>query len=120
MLKTSAGNSEEKQLMTWEFVKILLDPVYQCKFAGTSGYMPSRVSAYDVPEYQELLADTSNIVVATVLVAKEMNDIYFTSPAFNGSSNARDQVGSVIIYVATGVKTPAKALDEAYKRCGGK
>ena len=120
MLKTSAGNTDEKQLMTWEFMKILLDPVYQCKFAGTSGYMPSRVSAYDVPEYQELLSDTSNIVVATVLCAKSMNDIYFTSPAFNGSSNARDQVGSVIIYVATGVKTPAKALDEAYKRCGGK
>ena len=120
MLKTSASNNEEKQLMTWEFVKILLDPVYQCKFAGTSGYMPSRQSAYDVPEYQDLLSDTSNIVVATVLCAKEMNDIYFTSPAFNGSSNAREQVGTAIIYVVTGVKTPAQALSDAYKRCGGK
>ena len=118
MFETSANNVEEKQLMTWEFAKILLDPTYQCKFAGTSGYMPSRISAYDVPYYQELLEDTTNIVVATVLCAKTMTDIYYTSPAFVGSSTARTQVGSALVYAAMGTKSAQTALSDAAKKCG--
>lgn len=118
MFETSSTNADEKQLMTWEFVKFLLDPEYQCKFAGTSGYMPSRISAYDVDYYQELLEDDSNIVVATVLCAKEMTDIYYTSPAFVGSSTARTQVGSALVYAAMGTKTSTQALSDAAKKCG--
>lgn len=118
MFETSASNATEKELMTWEFVKLLLEPENQCKFAGTSGYMPARISAYDVPYYQELLEDTSNIVVATVLCAKTMTDRYYTSPAFVGSSTARTQVGSALVYAAMGTKTPQAALSDASKKCG--
>lgn len=120
MFETSAENATEKQLMTWEYVKILLDPEYQMKFAGVSGYMPARMSTYEIPSYKEQLEDTSNIVAVTVLVAKAMaeQNIYFTSPAFVGSSTARDQVGVALRYVVTGSKTASSALQEAARKCG--
>lgn len=120
MFETSAENATEKQLMTWEYVKILLDPEYQMKFAGVSGYMPARMSTYEIPSYQEQLEDSSNIVAVTVLVAKAMaeQDIYFTSPAFVGSSTARDQVGVALRYVVTGSKSAEAALTEAARKCG--
>lgn len=118
MFRTASGNAEEKELMTWEFVKILLDPEFQAKFAGTSGYMPSRKSSYEVDYYKEALKDDSNIVVATVLCAKTMVDSYFTSPAFQGSSTARTQVGSALVYAVMGTKTPQAALRDAAKKCG--
>ena len=118
MFKTSAGNATEKQLMTWEFVKILLDPTFQCSFAGTTGYMPARISSYEEPEYVELLAQKDNIVAVTVNVAKGMTDIYFTSPAFDGSSTAREQVGVALRYAVTGEKSGAVALRDAARKCG--
>ena len=118
MFETGADNYEEKELMTWEFVKILLDPVNQCKFAGTSGYMPSRISAYEVDYYKELLEDDTNIVVATVLCAKGMTDRFYTSPAFVGSSTARDQVGAALVYATMGTKSAVGALRDAAKKCG--
>ena len=118
MFETSASNSKEKQLMTWEFVKILLDPVFQCSFAGTTGYMPARLSSYEQPDYVELLANKTNIVGATVSVAKEMTSIYYTSPAFDGSSTAREQVGVALRYAVTGEKSGAVALRDAARKCG--
>ena len=118
MFKTSANNDAEKQLMTWEFVKILLTPQNQVKFAGVSGYMPARLSCYDLPSYQEQLDDPSNIAAVTCLTAKTMTDRFFTSPAFVGSSTARDQVGVALRYVITGSKTAGSALSEAAKKCG--
>ena len=120
MFNTTADNAEEKQLMTWKFVQILLDPVNQCSFAGTSGYMPARLSSYDVPAYQEVLADDTNIAAVTTRVAQTMTDRYFTSPAFVGSSTARTQVGTALVYASMGTKTAAAALNDAYKKCGGK
>ena len=118
MFDTSAENASEKQLMTWEFVKVLLSPNNQMKFAGVSGYMPARLSTYDIPAYKEQLSDTSNIAAVTCNVAKTMTDYYFTSPAFVGSSTARDQVGVALRYVVTGSKSAASALAEALRKCG--
>ena len=119
MFSTSAGNNEEKQLMTWEFVKILLDPVFQCSFAGTTGYMPARLSSYEQPDYVELLQNVeTDIIAATVNVAMGMRDIYYTSPAFDGSSTAREQVGVALRYAVTGAKSGAVALRDAARKCG--
>ena len=49
-----------------------------------------------------------------------MREDFFVSPAFNGSSTARLQVGNVIVYAMRGEKTPEQALADAYKNCGGK
>lgn len=119
MFETAATNSEEKQLMTWEFVKVLLSPEIQAAFASVSGYMPPRLSTYKVPAYAQFMEE-SNIVSVTAKVAASMVDRYYTSPAFVGSSTARTQVGTALVYSVMGTKTPQQALLDAFKKCGGK
>ena len=117
MFQTEAANAEEKELMTWLFVKELMEPAFQAAFSQSSGYNPSRKSTFDIDEYAEFLEGDS-IVAVTAGVAATMSDRFFTSPAFVGSSTARDQVGTALMYAATGQKTPEKALADAMSKCG--
>ena len=115
------SNPEEKEIMTWLFMKELLDPTFQATFSKASGYNPSRKSVYNVPFYEEFLDDAeSDVVARAALAAEDLSDRFFTSPAFVGSSTAREQVGNVVQYVYTEQKDAEKALRDAYKNCGGK
>lgn len=111
---------DAKAKMTLQFVKELMDPVYQAEFSMTSGYMPVRMATYEIEAFQAHLNDTSNITAVAAKVASTLTDRYFTSPAFVGSSTARDQVGAVVQQVLPGVKTAQKALDDALDNCGGR
>ena len=113
----NVSNSEEKQLMTWLFIKELLDPTFQAAFSIAAGYNPCRQSTFDVQEYKDHLAK-GNIVAVAAEVASTMSDRFFTSPAFKGSSTAREQVGRALVYAIQGQKTPSEALDDAYRNCG--
>lgn len=114
------SNVEEKELMTWMFVKELLDPTFQAEFAEASGYNPARISANEDPDYVDFL-DGDSIVAATAKVAAQMaeDNLFFTSPAFVGSSTARTQVGNALVAALTGQKSPADALNDAFRFCGG-
>ncbi len=114
------GN-KEKDDMAWQFVKMLMDPTFQASFSMTSGYNPSRESTFDIQEYADFLNGDGEkgetIISVTAKVAKTMSNDYFTSPAFIGSSTARTQVGSALVY-ALGQKTAEQALADAAKKCG--
>ncbi len=113
------GNSE-KSTMAWMFMKELLDPSFQSSFSQSSGYNPVRLSTYDNESYKAFLDDTTNIKAVAAKVASTMSNDFFTSPAFNGSSDARIQIGSALVSVIKGEKDGASALEAAYKACGGK
>ncbi len=88
----------QEVIASWLFVKFLTTNVdFQAEFSMASGYMPVLKSVADHPVYNESflgLADGFNYIAALstkVSVAQEA--AYYTSPAFNGSSEARDQVG---------------------------
>lgn len=117
MFTTEAANASEKELMTWLFVKELMQPAFQAAFSMSSGYNPSRQSTFNIAEYQEFL-EGDTIVAVTAGVAATMSDRFFTSPAFVGSSTARDQVGTALMYAVTSQKTPEKALRDAMNKCG--
>ena len=119
MFQSEAKNETERQLMTWEFVKCLEDATFQAAFSMTSGYNPTRLSTFEIPDYAEFLEGDS-IVAVTAGVAATMSDRFYTSPAFSGSSTARDQMEAALLYVIRGQKTGADALTDAYKACGGK
>lgn len=121
MLEAGNGvsNVEEKKIMTWLFVKELLDPTFQAAFGVASGYNPCRLSAYELEEYANHLKGT-DITAVAANVAKGMTEDFFTSPAFVGSSMARTQVGNVVVYSLTGSKKAEKALKDAIANCGGK
>lgn len=114
-----SGNSE-KETMTWMFVKELLDPEFQSQYARAAGYNPVRNSTFALDSYKEFLADTSSIISVTANVASTLSDWFFTSPAFEGSADARTQIGSALVSCTTGDLTGKDALERAYKNCGGK
>ncbi|MBQ3571239.1 MAG: extracellular solute-binding protein [Clostridia bacterium] len=121
MLKDGNGvvNSEEKQRMTWLFMKELLDPMFQAAFSIASGYNPCRISTFANEDYIAHIAK-GNITAKAAGVAKELSERFYTSPAFVGSSTAREQVGTALYFALTGQKTAEQALADAYKNCGGK
>ena len=122
MLKAgyNVANVEEKQLMTWLFVKELLDPTFQAAFSIASGYNPCRQSTFEVDAYIAHMSDKNSITAQAALVASTMTDRFFTSPAFKGSSTAREQVGSALVFVIQSQKDADEALGDAYRNCGGK
>ncbi len=112
------ANIDEKKIMTFMFVKELMDPTFQASFAIASGYNPSRNSVYEIEAYKEHMKGT-DITAVAANVAASMSDRFFTSPAFVGSSTARTQVGNVVLYTLKGSKSAEKALLDAISNCGG-
>ena len=108
-----ADNQDNKQevIASWLFVKYLCTtPEFQAAFSMTSGYMPVINSAKEMTQYANWLNNansTGNLVATVAKLAFAQADSAFVSPAFNGSTKARDQVGALIQYCFT--TDPAKA-----------
>lgn len=93
-------SNPQEVIASWLFVKYLTTTVdFQAEFSIASGYVPVLKSVAEHPYYAEQLANADGYDYVSMLSAKvclEQADAYYTSPAFNGSSEARDQVGSII------------------------
>ena len=94
-------DSENKQevVASWLFVKFLTTNFkFQAAFSMTSGYIPvieRDVLVEAVPAYGTWL-ESGAAIPTSVAVALQQANAYFVSPAFNGSSKARDQVGELL------------------------
>ena len=90
----------QEVIASWLFVKFLTTNVnFQAEFGMASGYVPVLKSVSENPVYAEFInsADGGNFVSALAAkVCLAQADAYYTSPAFNGSSEARDQVGALL------------------------
>ncbi|MDE5566728.1 MAG: extracellular solute-binding protein [Anaeroplasmataceae bacterium] len=107
---------EEKDLMTWLFMKELLDPTFQAAFSMVSNYNPSRISSCYILDYMDFLGG-NDIKAVTANVARSMIYDYFTLPVFIGSDKVRTQTGAALVNAITGQKSPLEALEEALKKC---
>ena len=90
------SDDPQEVLATWLFAKYLTtDVTFQARVSMNNGYAPVIQSVKENPIYAEFLesASTANIQAYAVKVALSQADAYYVSPAFNGSSVARDQVG---------------------------
>ena len=88
----------QEVLASWLFVKYLTTNVdFQAEFSMVSGYIPVIKSVNDHPIYKAEFLDKAdggdNITALSAKVGLAQEKAYYTSPAFNGSSAARDQVG---------------------------
>ena len=123
MFKTNDSNAEEKQYMTFLFIKELLDPVFQAEYSTASGYSPVRYSVRENPVYLAAIEKgqkcTGTTVDKALYVSSTMSDRFFTSPAFVGSANARDAVGEMITSILKGSDVQGE-LDAALTACRGK
>ena len=112
---------------SWLFVKYLTTTVeFQAEFSMVSGYVPVLKSVGQNEVYKTQFLDKANggdyIAALSAKVCLEQVDAYYTSPAFNGSSVARDQVGLLIqnCFAATTDdvdKTIAELFAQAVETC---
>ncbi len=90
----------QEVLASWLFVKFLTTTVeFQAEFSMASGYVPVLKSVAEHPVYADFLASADGGDYVAALSAKvclEQQEAYYTSPAFNGSSTARDEVGALL------------------------
>lgn len=120
-----ATDKELKAKMTYLFAKELLSEKIQAAVSKEQGYMSCRNNiAEKVPTYAEFLADSEDIKAIAVKLSQELAlaNKCFTSPAFVGSSTARNQVGTALQLVIEGKGSVlgADVLADAYKYSGGK
>ena len=95
-----AKENEQEVIASWLFVKFLTTTVpFQAEFSMASGYVPVLKSVGENPVYADFISKAdggNNIAALSAKVCLEQEDAYYTSPAFNGSSEARDQVGALM------------------------
>ncbi len=93
-------SNPQEVIASWLFVKFLTTNVaFQAEFSMASGYVPVLKSVAENEVYAEFLASANGGSYISALSAKvclEQEEAYYTSPAFNGSSTARDQVGALM------------------------
>ena len=121
------GKTTDQQVVaSWLFVKFLTtNMAFQTEFSSTSGYMPVLESAQDNEIYAGWLSKANGAEFLTALVVKaglEQADAYFTSPAFNGSTVAREQVGTLLAKCMSESTSDVDSLinnafEDAYDEC---
>ena len=118
--------NKQEVLASWLFVKFLTTNVeFQAEFSMASGYVPVIKSVGENEVYKNFIAQAdggNHISALSAKVCLEQANAYYTSPAFNGSSTARDEVGSLLTKCLTfsGDDVAAqidKAFEEAVKKC---
>lgn len=120
-------DNPQEVIASWLFVKFLTTSVeFQAEFSMASGYVPVLKSVAENPIYAEHLAKADGGKYVSALSAKvciEQESAYYTSPAFNGSSTARDQVGTLLSKCLTADdggnvdQMIKKAFEEAVEEC---
>ncbi len=117
----------QEVLASWLFVKYLTTTVeFQAEFSMASGYVPVIKSVGDNEIYKSQFLDKADggdyISALSAKVCLEQEKAYYTSPAFNGSSVARDQVGLLMQKCLSGDFSDVdadikKAFAEAVAEC---
>ena len=120
-------DNPQEVLASWLFIKYLTTNVsFQAEFSMASGYVPVLKSVAENPEYAKFIANADGGKYISALSAKvclEQESAYYTSPAFNGSSKARSQVGTLLTKCLTIDKDAdvdaeiKKAFEDAIAEC---
>ena len=120
-------NNPQEVVASWLFVKYLTTSVdFQAAFSLASGYVPVLKSVADHPIYKaevEKANGYDHIAMLSAQVCLTLENAYYVSPAFNGSSAARDEVGKLIVGVFSADKTAdadaiiQKAFQDAIQEC---
>ena len=113
-------SNPQEVIASWLFVKYLTTSVeFQAEFSMASGYVPVLKSVSENPVYAEFIANADGGNYISALSAKvclEQADAYYTSPAFNGSSEARDQVGDLLCACLSGAGEADEVIDAAFEK----
>ena len=118
--------NKQEVYASWLFMKFLTTNVeFQAEFSMVSGYVPVLKSVAKNETYKAWLDKADGGAYISALSAQiclDQADAYYTSPAFNGSSVARDEVGLLIqnCFAAETTDVDAmikKAFEDAVEKC---
>ncbi len=109
----------QEVVASWLFVKFLTTSVeFQAEFSMASGYVPVLKSVAENPVYADFLSKANggeHIAALSAKICMEQEHAYYTSPAFVGSSDARDEVGMLMQTCLLDTRTDVDAvLDDAF------
>ncbi len=110
----------QEVLASWLFAKFLTtDKLFQASVALNNGYTPVIKSVDELPYYVENLASasTENIQALAIKATLDQTDTFYSSDAFYGSSDARDQVGYLVtecLSASLDGKTVKEKFDEIF------
>ena len=94
--------SDNRAKATWMFYKLFTSTKYNSAWALATGYSPIRYSVMETKDYLEY-SDASTkdpqtldrLYALNAQYAGNAAEFFFTSPVFKGSSEARNQVGTI-------------------------
>ena len=114
-------SNPQEVVASWLFIEFLTtNPGFQAAFSMASGYAPVIKSVQEDAQYKMWLDAANgytNLTAMSVKLALSQADAYYVSPAFNGSSAAREQVGTLMVNVFGSERTDIKQLiDEEFKK----
>ena len=114
--------NRQEVIASYLFIEYLTTCIeFQAEFSMVSGYMPVLESVMENDFYKTEFLDKAdgydNVAALSVKVGLEQKDAYYVSPAFTGSSVARDEVGNIMqnVFVNYAAYSDKKALlDEQF------
>jgi multiple sugar transport system substrate-binding protein len=118
------SENPQEVVASWLFMKFLTTNVaFQAEFSMKSGYAPVTKSVQENAVYQGWLDKASgfnNLTALSVKLALSQSDAYFVSPAFNGSSKARDEVAILMQTALVKTGDVDSAIEKLFKDAVGK
>ena len=117
------SDNPQEVLASWLLVKYLTTSInFQAEFGDASGYVPVLKQEYIMKNetYKTKLEQkngTNNLTYLSAYVCMQQEAAYYTSPAFVGSSDARDQVGLLMQVALTNSKSVDRAFKDAIAEC---
>lgn len=95
----------------WEFIKYIIRPEVQAKWAMESGYLPIRHAVLDVPEFQKYLDENPNFKV----FVEQMEVAQAERPIDYGGIHIMRHIAEAIEKATIGKMDVRKALNESAK-----
>ena len=118
------SENPQEVVASWLFMEFLTTNVeFQAAFSMETGYAPVIKSVQENETYKEWLNEANgfnNLTAMSVKLALSQVDAYFVSPAFNGSSMARDQVGLLLKNALVKTEDIDAAIAKLFKDAVGK
>ena len=114
--------NQQEVIASWLLMRYLTTTLeFQAEMSMSSGYVSCLETVAENETYAKWLLGAagtkSGIAALSATVCMEQADYYFTSPAFVGSSDARDQVGALMQAVFQKQMTVDEAFENAIKEC---
>ena len=108
--------TEAEQQAAWKVARWLAEPEQQAELFAGSGYLPVRVSAYDLEASRQVLEKYPEYQAAVDLFVGTPSTPAKLGPRMGPFSQVRETVAQGLEEMIVGGKDPVQALDDAAER----